>query len=62
MPVTLPKGECILTGVAISILSFVYATDSNVFRDNYRKAIGLLMKDIWSNALYSILLIIAFVN
>jgi hypothetical protein len=46
LPVRLPQGECILTGVAISILSYVYMSDSSTFRENYRKIIDQLMKNI----------------
>jgi hypothetical protein len=44
-PVRIPKGECVLNAIAIAVLSFVYLNRPEFFKDNYRKAIDLLLKD-----------------
>lgn len=46
LPVRLPMGECVLNGVAIAILAFVYLSQPETFRDSYRKVLDQLMKEI----------------
>jgi hypothetical protein len=45
-PVRLPKGECILNAVALAVLAFAYLSNAEIFRENYRKIIGLLLENI----------------
>ena len=44
-PIRIPKGECLLNAIAIAVLSFVYLNRADFFKENYRKAIDLLLKD-----------------
>ena len=54
-PVRLPKGECILNAVALAVLAFAYLSNAEIFRENYRKIIGLLLENIWSPQFYGTL-------
>ena len=45
-PVRIRYCECLLTGVALAILCFVYALDADVYRPNYRKLIDKLLKNV----------------
>jgi hypothetical protein len=44
-PVQLVKGECLLNAIAIAVLGVVYFNEPQTFRENYRKALDLLLKD-----------------
>ena len=45
-PIRLPKGECLLNAVALAVLAFAYLNNSEVFRQNYRKIISLLLENV----------------
>jgi hypothetical protein len=45
-PVRIPFGECWVNALAIAILTYVYMSDSSVFRDNYKKALDQLLQNI----------------
>jgi hypothetical protein len=46
LPVRIPKGECLLNGVALAIICFVYTMDSSVFRQNYKSFLDRILGDI----------------
>jgi len=42
-PIHVPMGECWLTAVALTILTFVYMNDPWIYRDNYRKVLDKIL-------------------